>query len=75
MPSRITTPADAAIIMHMGCDGVFINSSVFGVPNPATRVQVFMQAVFNYNDSQILARVNSFMADLYINDTELVQCN
>ncbi|GLJ55982.1 hypothetical protein SUGI_1201820 [Cryptomeria japonica] len=71
----IATPADAAMMMQIGCDGIFIDSSVFVDSNPASRVRAFVQAVMNYNDSQILAKVNSSMADLDISDTDLVQSN
>uniref|UniRef100_A0A0D6R158 pyridoxal 5'-phosphate synthase (glutamine hydrolyzing) n=1 Tax=Araucaria cunninghamii TaxID=56994 RepID=A0A0D6R158_ARACU len=69
----IATPADAAMMMQIGCDGVFVDSSVFDCPNPAARVRAFVQAVVNYNDSQILAKVSSAMEDLEINETDLVQ--
>lgn len=70
----IATPADAAMMMQIGCDGVFVDSSVFDCEDPASRVQAFVQAVVNYNDSQILAKVSSSMADLDINNyKELVQ--
>lgn len=70
----IATPADAAMMMQIGCDGIFVDSSVFDCEDPASRVQAFVQAVVHYNDSQILAKVSSGTADLHLNNyKDLVQ--
>lgn len=69
----IVTPADAAMMMQIGCDGVFVDSSVFYSSDPAARVRAFVQAVVNYNDSQILAKVSSTMSELDIRETDLVE--
>lgn len=55
----IVTPADAAMAMQLGCDGVFLSSDVFQVPDPARKVKAFVQAVSNYNDSQLLAELST----------------
>ncbi|KAF6176333.1 hypothetical protein GIB67_011122 [Kingdonia uniflora] len=50
----IVTPADAALMMQLGCDGVFIGSEIFESPNPYKRVQAMVQAVMNYTDPRAL---------------------
>eukprot|EP01018_Ginkgo_biloba_P012653 Gb_23607 [translate_table: standard] len=69
----VATPADAAMMMQIGCDGVFVDSSIFYSANPTSRIRAFVQAVVHYNDSQILAKVSSTMADLDINDKDLLE--
>lgn len=55
----IVTPADAAMAMQLGCDGIFLSSDVFQVPDPARKVRAFVQAASNYNDSQLLAELST----------------
>eukprot|EP00252_Welwitschia_mirabilis_P019053 TRINITY_DN4313_c0_g1_i1.p1 TRINITY_DN4313_c0_g1~~TRINITY_DN4313_c0_g1_i1.p1 ORF type:complete len:298 (+),score=22.50 TRINITY_DN4313_c0_g1_i1:438-1331(+) len=72
----IATPADAALLMQIGADGIFVSNCVISESaDPESRVRDFTDAVRNYNDSQILARVCSSMADLEIQPeaTELVE--
>ncbi|KAJ3551967.1 hypothetical protein NP233_g12980 [Leucocoprinus birnbaumii] len=53
----IATPADAALMMHLGCDGVFVGSGIFHSENPAKRARAIVQAVTHYNNPKILAEV------------------
>ncbi|NLF16014.1 MAG: pyridoxal 5'-phosphate synthase lyase subunit PdxS [Lentisphaerae bacterium] len=46
----IATPADAALMMQMGCDGVFVGSGIFKSANPSRRAKAIVQAVAHYND-------------------------
>ncbi len=46
----IATPADAALMMQLGCDGVFVGSGIFKSENPAQRARAIVQAVACYND-------------------------
>ncbi|XP_027126383.1 pyridoxal 5'-phosphate synthase-like subunit PDX1.2 [Coffea arabica] len=59
----IVTPADAALMMQLGCDGVFLGSDVFNCPDPYKRVRAIVQAVRNYNDPVILAEASSALED------------
>jgi len=54
----IATPADAAMMMQLGADGVFVGSGIFKSENPAKRAQAIVQAVTHYNDPDILAKVS-----------------
>ncbi len=51
----IATPADAAMMMQMGADGVFVGSGIFHSDNPTARAQAIVSAVHNYNDPQAVA--------------------
>ncbi|KAL3618317.1 Pyridoxal 5'-phosphate synthase-like subunit PDX1.2 [Castilleja foliolosa] len=55
----IVTPADAALMMQLGCDGVFIGPEVFDCSDPYKRVRAIVQAVRNYNDPLVLAQASS----------------
>ena len=54
----IATPADAAMMMHLGCDGVFVGSGIFKSGDPAKRAKAIVQAVTNYNDFAMLAEIS-----------------
>merc|ERR1711975_133382 len=54
----VATPADAAMMMQLGMDGVFVGSGVFKSENPELRARAIVQAVTNYNDPSILAKVS-----------------
>lgn len=54
----IATPADAALMMQMGCDGVFVGSGIFKSANPGKRAEAIVKAVTYYNDPNILAEVS-----------------
>ncbi|MBP8984847.1 MAG: pyridoxal 5'-phosphate synthase lyase subunit PdxS [Syntrophobacterales bacterium] len=54
----IATPADAAMMMQLGADGVFVGSGIFKSENPAKRARAIVQAVTHYNDPAILAKVS-----------------
>jgi len=54
----IATPADAAMMMQLGMDGVFVGSGIFKSSNPEARARAIVQAVTNYNDPKILAEVS-----------------
>ncbi|KAL8276323.1 hypothetical protein RQP46_011289 [Phenoliferia psychrophenolica] len=53
----IATPADAALMMQLGCDGVFVGSGIFKSSNPALLAKAIVVAVTNYNDPHILADI------------------
>jgi pyridoxal 5'-phosphate synthase pdxS subunit len=54
----IATPADAALMMQLGMDGVFVGSGIFKSGDPARRAWAIVQAVTHYDDPQILAEVS-----------------
>lgn len=54
----IATPADAALMMHLGCDGVFVGSGIFKSDNPQKRAEAIVKAVTNYNNPKILAEIS-----------------
>jgi pyridoxal 5'-phosphate synthase pdxS subunit len=59
----IATPADAALCMHLGADGVFVGSGIFKSADPSTRAKAIVEATTHYNDPQILARVSEGLGD------------
>lgn len=54
----IATPADAALMMQLGVDGVFVGSGIFKSDNPAKRARAIVMAVTHYNDPEVLAEVS-----------------
>jgi pyridoxal 5'-phosphate synthase pdxS subunit len=54
----IATPADAALMMQLGLDGVFVGSGIFKSDNPARRASAIVQAVSHYDDPKILVEVS-----------------
>lgn len=73
----IVTPADAALMMQLGCDGVFVGSEIYNCLDPYRRVRAIVQAVRNYNDAHILAEtssgLNDAMAGLSLNEDRVEQ--
>nr|GMC74884.1 pyridoxal 5'-phosphate synthase-like subunit PDX1.2 [Ipomoea batatas]GMC77538.1 pyridoxal 5'-phosphate synthase-like subunit PDX1.2 [Ipomoea batatas]GMC78206.1 pyridoxal 5'-phosphate synthase-like subunit PDX1.2 [Ipomoea batatas] len=59
----IVTPADAAIMMQLGCDGIFLGPEVFNCSDPYKKVWAIVQAVRNYNDPHVLAKASSGLED------------
>ena len=54
----IATPADAALMMQLGCDGIFVGSGIFKSNKPAARAQAIVKATANFNNPAILAEVS-----------------
>ena len=54
----VATPADAALMMQLGVDGVFVGSGIFKSGDPAKRAKAIVEAVTHYNDPAILAKVS-----------------
>jgi pyridoxal 5'-phosphate synthase pdxS subunit len=54
----VATPADAALMMQLGCDGVFVGSGIFKSENPAARARAIVQATRHFNDPKVLAEVS-----------------
>ena len=53
----IATPADAALMMHHGCDGIFVGSGIFGAENPRAMGQAIVEAVNNWDDTETLKQI------------------
>jgi pyridoxal 5'-phosphate synthase pdxS subunit len=54
----IATPADAAMMMQLGMDGVFVGSGIFKSSDPPHRARAIVEAVTHYNDPEIIAGVS-----------------
>ena len=59
----VATPADAALMMQLGADGVFVGSGIFKSGDPAQRGYAIVQAVTHYNDAKILADVSKSLGE------------
>ena len=59
----VATPADAALMMQLGVDGVFVGSGIFKSGDPAKRAKAIVQAVTHYNDPKILAEVSENLGE------------
>jgi pyridoxal 5'-phosphate synthase pdxS subunit len=54
----IATPADAAMMMQLGCDGIFVGSGIFKSTNPSARAKAVVSATTHFNDPQVLAEIS-----------------
>jgi pyridoxal 5'-phosphate synthase pdxS subunit len=59
----IATPADAALCMQLGADGVFVGSGIFKSEEPSVRAKAIVEATTHYNDPEILARVSAGLGE------------
>lgn len=59
----IATPADAALMMQLGCDGIFVGSGIFKSDDPATRAKAIVAATTHYNDPAVLAEVSKNLGE------------
>ena len=57
------TPADVALLMQLGVDGVFVGSGIFKSANPSKRAKAMVQAVTHYNDPKILAQISEDLGE------------
>ncbi|ORX53678.1 pyridoxine biosynthesis protein pyroA [Hesseltinella vesiculosa] len=62
----IATPADAALMMQLGCDGVFVGSGIFKSGDPAKRAKAIVMAVTNFNDAKVLADISEDLGDAMV---------
>lgn len=69
----VATPADAALMMHLGAEGVFVGSGIFKSGNPAKRASTIVQAVTNYTDDKLLAELSEDLGEAMvgINENEI----
>jgi pyridoxal 5'-phosphate synthase pdxS subunit len=59
----IATPADAALCLQLGADGVFVGSGIFKSEDPSTRAKAIVEATTHFRDAEILARVSQGLGD------------
>ncbi|KAI9729992.1 MAG: Pyridoxal 5'-phosphate synthase subunit snz1 [Cirrosporium novae-zelandiae] len=62
----VATPADAALMMQLGCDGVFVGSGIFKSGDAAKRAKAIVQAVTHFNDPKILAEVSEDLGEAMV---------
>nr|GMD14093.1 probable pyridoxal 5'-phosphate synthase subunit PDX1 [Ipomoea batatas] len=62
----VATPADAALMMQLGCDGVFVGSGVFKSGDPARRARAIVQAVTHYSDPEVLADISCGLGEAMV---------
>lgn len=59
----IATPADAALMMQLGCDGIFVGSGIFKSSDPVKRAKAIVQATTHYKDPEMLARLSQDLGE------------
>ncbi|KAB8299969.1 hypothetical protein EYC80_000211 [Monilinia laxa] len=62
----IATPADAALMMQLGCDGVFVGSGIFKSGDAAKRARAIVQATTHFNDAKVLAEVSEDLGEAMV---------
>lgn len=62
----VATPADAAMMMQLGADGVFVGSGIFKSGNPAARASAIVKATTSYNDPDVLAEVSRGLGEAMV---------
>lgn len=66
----VATPADAALMMQLGAEGVFVGSGIFKSGNPEKRAQAIVKAVTNFNDSKILMDISEDLGEAMVGINE-----
>ena len=66
----VATPADAALMMQLGAEGVFVGSGIFKSGNPAKRAAAIVQAVTNYTDAKLIAELSSDLGEAMVGINE-----
>lgn len=66
----VATPADAALMMQLGAEGVFVGSGIFKSGNPAKRAQAIVKAVANYTDSKLIAELSEDLGEAMVGINE-----
>ena len=62
----VATPADAALMMQLGAEGVFVGSGIFKSGNPARRASAIVQAVTNYTDAALIAKLSEDLGEAMV---------
>lgn len=66
----VATPADAALMMQLGAEGVFVGSGIFKSGNPEKRAAAIVQAVTNYTDAELLAKLSEDLGEAMVGINE-----
>lgn len=66
----VATPADAALMMQLGAEGVFVGSGIFKSGDPVKRASAIVQAVTNYTDAKLLAELSSGLGEAMVGINE-----
>ncbi len=66
----VATPADAALMMQLGAEGVFVGSGIFKSGDPAKRAAAIVKAVTNYNDAKLLAELSTDLGEAMVGINE-----
>ena len=66
----VATPADAALMMQLGAEGVFVGSGIFKSGNPQKRARAIVQAVTNYQDKNLLANLSENLGEAMVGINE-----
>ena len=66
----VATPADAALMMQLGAEGVFVGSGIFKSGNPRKRAAAIVQAVTNYQDAKLLAELSEDLGEAMVGINE-----
>jgi len=62
----VATPADAALMMQLGAEGVFVGSGIFKSGDPAKRADAIVEAVANYEDAEFIARISAGLGEAMV---------
>ena len=73
----VATPADAALMMQLGAEGVFVGSGIFKSGDPAKRAAAIVKAVTNYTDAKLIAELSTNLGEAMvgINENEIALCS
>ena len=66
----VATPADAALMMQLGAEGVFVGSGIFKSGNPAKRAAAIVKAVTNYTDARMIAELSTDLGEAMVGINE-----
>ncbi|MFA5487526.1 MAG: pyridoxal 5'-phosphate synthase lyase subunit PdxS, partial [Candidatus Methanomethylophilaceae archaeon] len=62
----VASPADAALMMQLGAEGVFVGSGIFRSGNPAKRAEAIVKAVANYDSPEVIAKVSEDLGEAMV---------
>ena len=66
----VATPADAALMMQLGAEGVFVGSGIFKSGNPEKRAAAIVKAVTNYTDAKLIAKLSEDLGEAMVGINE-----
>lgn len=66
----VATPADAALMMQLGAEGVFVGSGIFKSGDPAKRAAAIVKAVTNYTDAKLIAELSTDLSEAMVGINE-----